>query len=340
MLKTLTEIKTPDGTIDPFERPGTTESQFEHCWSPPPKIGQGFFYKVTLKTGFELYVMDCLFKKCPIFRAQANPSVVCLRFNLTGQNTVQVKGVNKAFSTTAQTNSLFYFQNPKTSGMIKENLPVRAVSLHFDPYLFFNFMSQENLLPPVLKKIAMGANIPFFCHTSTTTPNMQVTIQQIIKCPYQEMTRKIFLESKALELLAYKLNQMDAKQNQTSSHSGCSPDAFEKIRFAREILLREMESPPSLFELGKTVGLSRTKLHTEFCRAFGITPFAFLRDARLNKAKLYLDEGMMNVTEAAMAVGYSSISHFAKAFKRHFGVTPSDCQASELHLPGYQNFSG
>jgi AraC-like DNA-binding protein len=199
-------------------------------------------------------------------------------------------------------------------------------------------MHQESALSSVLKKIAQGSNVPYFCHTSTTTPNMQVSIQQIINCPYQGLTKKIFLESKALELLAYKLNQMDSKQNQAPKNPGCSPDAVEKIHFAKEILLREMESPPSLLDLGKTVGLSRTKLHTEFCRTFGITPFAFLRDARLNKAKLYLDEGIMNVTEAAMAVGYSSISHFAKAFKRHFGVAPSDCQGCARHFSGYQDF--
>jgi transcriptional regulator GlxA family with amidase domain len=45
---------------------------------------------------------------------------------------------------------------------------------------------------------------------------------------------------------------------------------------------------------------------------------------RLNKAKALLDDGIMNVTEVAYAVGYSSLSHFAKSFKDYHGAAPGN----------------
>ncbi len=83
-----------------------------------------------------------------------------------------------------------------------------------------------------------------------------------------------------------------------------------------------MDCPPNLAELARKIGVSRTKLHVDFCKVFGTTPFSYLREARLNKAKILLDEGGMNVSEAAFAVGYSNLSHFAKAFMQRFGIPP------------------
>jgi AraC-like DNA-binding protein len=46
----------------------------------------------------------------------------------------------------------------------------------------------------------------------------------------------------------------------------------------------------------------------------------FLRNLRLERAAELLRSGRSNVTEAAIAVGYSSLSHFSKAFAEMFGV--------------------
>jgi AraC-like DNA-binding protein len=47
-------------------------------------------------------------------------------------------------------------------------------------------------------------------------------------------------------------------------------------------------------------------------------------EQRLERARLFLWKRQMNVTEAAFAVGYSSLSHFAKIFRARFGVNPHE----------------
>ena len=55
---------------------------------------------------------------------------------------------------------------------------------------------------------------------------------------------------------------------------------------------------------------------------YGATVFGYLRKMRLEEARRLLEKGDMNVTEAALAVGYNSISSFSRAFSAHFGSKP------------------
>jgi AraC-like DNA-binding protein len=91
----------------------------------------------------------------------------------------------------------------------------------------------------------------------------------------------------------------------------------------KQALARGIESPPSLSQLGREVGCSPFYLSRLFSEHTGMTISRYLRNLRLERAAELLRRGRVNVTEAAMAVGYSSLSHFSKAFAEMFGVCPS-----------------
>jgi AraC-like DNA-binding protein len=54
----------------------------------------------------------------------------------------------------------------------------------------------------------------------------------------------------------------------------------------------------------------------------GRSIFQYLRALRMERAAELLREGRMNVTEVALAVGFSSPSHFSTAFHETFGCCP------------------
>ena len=88
-------------------------------------------------------------------------------------------------------------------------------------------------------------------------------------------------------------------------------------------LLRErMAEPPPLEELGRIVGCSPFYLSRTFSSEMGMTIQQFLRQIRLERSAELLRSGRFNVTEAALEVGYSSLSHFSQAFHEHFGCCP------------------
>lgn len=63
-----------------------------------------------------------------------------------------------------------------------------------------------------------------------------------------------------------------------------------------------------------------------FCRLFkkitGVSPYHFLLQVRLEKAKILLQQGE-SVTQAAMSSGFDSLEHFSHAFSRYVQISPS-----------------
>jgi AraC-like DNA-binding protein len=114
---------------------------------------------------------------------------------------------------------------------------------------------------------------------------------------------------------------------QLARGDGAAPRLSEEtlvgVEKARTILEENMETPPDLPTLASQVGMSLTKFKDSFALVHGMPPYAWLRARRLEKAMFLLHDGGRNVTEAAMEVGYSNLSHFAKVFAEYFGIKPS-----------------
>ncbi|HVU55554.1 MAG TPA: AraC family transcriptional regulator, partial [Puia sp.] len=156
----------------------------------------------------------------------------------------------------------------------------------------------------------------------TTTPIMRQALNDILYCPLEGMLKKIYVESKVLELVALVVSQ--AKQAVAGDAMDMRKEDIDKLHYAREIILQRMNEPCSLMQLARLTGLNDFKLKKGFRDVFGTTVFGYLLEERMNLAKRRLLEGHMPVAEIAIEVGYKNATHFTAAFKRHFGYLPSD----------------
>lgn len=71
-------------------------------------------------------------------------------------------------------------------------------------------------------------------------------------------------------------------------------------------------------------GLSQSYFSTFFKEVMGKSFISFLENMRLEKAKELMSEGDSDLETVARAVGYASSATFRRAFKRAYGVAPSD----------------
>lgn len=92
---------------------------------------------------------------------------------------------------------------------------------------------------------------------------------------------------------------------------------------ARSILASNIEEPPDLRTLAARVNVSLSKLKQVFTLTYGIPPYTYLRMLRMERALYLLQYGGRNVTETALEVGYSNLSHFSKIFVQYHGIKPS-----------------
>ncbi len=72
------------------------------------------------------------------------------------------------------------------------------------------------------------------------------------------------------------------------------------------------------------VGLSRVQLHRKLKELTGIPASDFIRNIRLKQAAELLREKKMNVSQVAYAVGFTNQTHFSTAFKKFFGLSPTE----------------
>ena len=75
------------------------------------------------------------------------------------------------------------------------------------------------------------------------------------------------------------------------------------------------------------VGVSRTQLHRKLKEMTGVPTSEFLRNIRLNEAARLIREHKINITQVSYMVGFANNSHFSTAFKKYFGMSPTEYAA-------------
>jgi AraC-like DNA-binding protein len=144
-------------------------------------------------------------------------------------------------------------------------------------------------------------------------------VESLRRCPVFQPAQEIWFRCKAVELAAQAFFcPLEGEPAVTRQQRA----AGERAARVREILGARLAEPPSLEELGRLVGCSPFYLSRQFSETTGLTIQQYLRQARLERAAELLREGRHNVTQAALEVGYNSLSHFTVAFREVFGCCP------------------
>ncbi|SHS95009.1 helix-turn-helix transcriptional regulator [Mycobacteroides abscessus] len=84
-----------------------------------------------------------------------------------------------------------------------------------------------------------------------------------------------------------------------------------------------LDADISLSALAGHAQMSTSEFRKAFTEVFGHTPYQFVLDRRMSRAKQLLATTDLSVTDISVAVGFSSPSHFATTFKTRIGVTPT-----------------
>jgi AraC-like DNA-binding protein len=99
--------------------------------------------------------------------------------------------------------------------------------------------------------------------------------------------------------------------------------ARERVERAKAEFLKHLDETPTLEAVAAIAGCSPHHLSRTFSQIEGIPLVLWLRRVRIEHAAKLLASGHCNVSEAALEVGYRSLSHFSRAFAEEKGVSPS-----------------
>ncbi|HLI94360.1 MAG TPA: helix-turn-helix transcriptional regulator [Puia sp.] len=114
------------------------------------------------------------------------------------------------------------------------------------------------------------------------------------------------------------------RQEQATLPRAVKKTDLESMQHIERILSSRLEGFPSLESLAHEVFMSTSKLKNLFKQVYGHTLYDYYNKSRLQRARDLLANGQVSIKQAGSEIGFSNLSHFAKAFRKEFGILPRD----------------
>lgn len=242
---------------------------------------------------------------------------VCL--NLEGLGTIQ--GAETTVVVGPRTSAFYYQGSPPLIAERKPGMRHRFVTLEFAVgFLRDLFGDQTEHLHPLVRRVVMDGDAG--SQLAPAEPAGAAVLQMAASlrhCPVFAPARAMWFQSKALEVASRFFFRPAGGDLFCTRTQRLGRERVERVR---AILWERMAETPTLEELGRMVGCSPFYLSRLFSENTGSTIPQYLRQIRLERASELLRMGRCNVTEAALEVGYTSLSHFSTAFREMFGCCP------------------
>lgn len=246
-----------------------------------------------------------------------------LHFNLSPQAIPYKNSFSSSKEVPPMTGNMIYLASTgeKSELSFQKGVDYETFDIHLPLSMISQYAGEHRQLDYFLNQITLAKSAGLTENCISITPSLYHAIQQIKQCSFEGLTRKIYLESKIYEILAYCFEEQIATQTVKLTTRD-----IESIRFVAHIIQSNISHPLTIEEISKKVGINQTKLKLGFKQLYGTTIFGYLQELRMNQAQKYLLNTADSIEEISIKCGYINTSNFSNAFKKHFGYAPSRCR--------------
>ncbi len=201
--------------------------------------------------------------------------------------------------------------------------------------IFSFYLSKEQLLNyliefdavSLIKKVEAIETTEFF-HNVKLSINSNYIIQKLMYNPYNGTLKNIYVESLINELLISLLTDLCPTKTKKVLLSEGDKEILHK---AKEILLNDLQNPPTIEKLAQLLPINQSKLTSGFRILFDRTIHQTLTEKRMEQAYENLKNLDMAIWEIAHEAGYTNVSNFINVFKQYYGKTPGQIRKNR-HL--------
>jgi AraC family transcriptional activator of pyochelin receptor len=159
--------------------------------------------------------------------------------------------------------------------------------------------------------------------------DLRVIAAAIAGCTRTDAARTLFLRGKGLELACETLEALRSGSLTPYAGSDALSEAdTRRIMLASRMVEEQLSEPLTLDGIGRACGVNRGKLSQGFRILFGKTVATFINDARMQSARELLLTTDLSIGTVGFRSGYRNNASFARAFVRHFGISPTDMRAA------------
>ncbi len=164
------------------------------------------------------------------------------------------------------------------------------------------FPLEQNLISAKLKKLS---NI--FLNNKVDTKSFRIDF-------FYDISRELILSQQEI------LKQIDGID---CSKSSTKKELYNRMISAKEYIIENWNTILNNETIAAQVYMSPYHFHRVFSSTFKTAPIKFHSAVKMKKVRELLLSGNYSISDAARISGYSDIFSFSKAFKKHFGYSPS-----------------
>lgn len=255
--------------------------------------------------------------------SEVEGEAITSQFIFYGSSSSMEKNTAKNSRRTGSRHNIRYIPSLKGKYPMMPELEYKYFLLVMSKQYYFHLIDQHSLLhSEFVKEILKGKYSSFAAKDLSVTSEMKRVINDICECKRTGELKRLHTEAKILELLMLQLEQM---QSGTEVDKYLiKQDDLKKIEHARDILDATYQYPPTIIELSKQVTLNEFKLKKGFKEYYGTTIYGYVTRLRMEEARRLILEEQKSIGQVAAAVGFNHQSHLTEAFKRYFGILPSE----------------
>lgn len=173
-----------------------------------------------------------------------------------------------------------------------------------------------------VQEIEKGLSTSYSLKDMLVTPEMQRIIQELLDAKKTGELKRLHTEAKVLELLIHQIEQLNSEQ--ADGYRMLRSSDIDKLELARNILEKRFIDPPTQKELALEVTLNETKLRRGFKEYFATTIYNYITRLRMETARTMLIDERKTIYEVSLLTGFKHQANFSNAFKKYYGISPSD----------------
>jgi len=137
--------------------------------------------------------------------------------------------------------------------------------------------------------------------------------------------KQIAVQNRVMLLIERFFMRMAVKMETSHSDIKLSREDISRVMEIESLITRDVFNPaPFIPELAKIVNISETKLKNDFKSVYGVPIYQYFQKARMRAARDVLETNKYSIKQVAIEMGYTNLSNFSTAFRKEFGILPSE----------------
>ncbi|HEU4606733.1 MAG TPA: helix-turn-helix transcriptional regulator [Chitinophagaceae bacterium] len=290
----------------------------------PVHFAEGYCYFIKLPNGVHANVIAAhLHTDVMLYRTPVEAEYYTLRFDefvSPGRMSISIGDSRSEEENTSQaiaylTSSRFNWSMFASAGTVFNSVNILFSREWLAKYL--GLQTVEECLPQYLKMSALRFN------NEVLDSEYKRLLKEITEVDEAHPIRLAYLQNRILLLIERFFTRLISRLKDNAEDGLPTEDINRMMELEKELTRDLFRKPPTIAALAKMLTISETKLKKDFKKLFGMPPYEYYQKARMQAAREQLLSGNYSVKQVALSLGYANLSNFSIAFRKQFGLLPS-----------------